>query len=306
MKKLRYYPELNQVTGGINATLLMLQLEYWFEKSGGNAFFKFLEPCEDMNYREGDSWVEELGFSKGEFRTAFGKIGKVYKSKKEFNESKDKFEGKLYLSYFDRIKRLTFYMRNTAVVEECMACFGREESETSRSDEVALPLSLECPIDYSKNIETDTCHEEIVACYHEICEELPEVKSISGRLRTRMDKIWQWVKGDMELIRQMFTKVRESDFLSGRLDGKSWRASLEWLMQQEKFQDVLRDKYADRVKKVREKIKANRFTKIASHNWDFDQLEALEQQYIEEQAKKYQGLESPLLSKLMGFSEAGK
>ncbi|MGL6174077.1 MAG: hypothetical protein ACRC1P_05660, partial [Cellulosilyticaceae bacterium] len=128
MKKLRYCPELNKVTGGVTSTLVMMQLEFWFEKNDGEMFFKFLEPCEDPSYRKGDSWCEELGFSKGEFRTAFARIGKVYKSKKEFNDSEDKFDGKLYLSYFDRIKRMTFYMRNHRLANYIVA-HGSEVSE---------------------------------------------------------------------------------------------------------------------------------------------------------------------------------
>ena len=86
MNRLNYCPELNGVTGGINATILMMQLEYWFKRAESGRFYKFLEPCEDVNYRVGDSWVEELGFTKAEFRGAFSKIGKVYKSKKEYDD----------------------------------------------------------------------------------------------------------------------------------------------------------------------------------------------------------------------------
>lgn len=121
MKNLRYCPELNVLTGSITASLLMCQLEYWFKKTASKPFYKFLSPCEDMHYHIGDSWTEELGFTKAEFRTAFHKIGKVYKTKKAYKESNDPFEGKLYLSYYDRIRKLTYYMRNDALVNKLLA-----------------------------------------------------------------------------------------------------------------------------------------------------------------------------------------
>lgn len=127
MKILRYIPALNQVTGGVSGSILMMQLEYWFEKAQGEVFFKFLEPCEDPAYKPGHAWTEELGFSKAEFRHAFSKIGVAYKSKKLYRESKDKFQGKMYASYFDRIQRKTYYIRNTQKVEEVFELVQMQE-----------------------------------------------------------------------------------------------------------------------------------------------------------------------------------
>lgn len=121
MRALRYCPQLNTLTGSITASLLMCQLEYWFKKTGAKPFYKFLSPCEDMHYHTGDSWTEELGFTKAEFRTAFHKIGTVYKTKKAYKESTDPFEGKMYLSYYDRIRKLTYYLRNDALVHQLLA-----------------------------------------------------------------------------------------------------------------------------------------------------------------------------------------
>lgn len=64
MKCLVYCPELNLVTGSVNATLLMMQLEYWFKTTALAPFYKFLEPCESPRYKVGDSWCEEMGLSR--------------------------------------------------------------------------------------------------------------------------------------------------------------------------------------------------------------------------------------------------
>lgn len=135
-----YYKELNNYTGSVTATILMTQIEYWFSKTNGEQFFKFLEPCDRKDYKEGDSWVEELGFTKYEFRTAFAKIGKVYKSKNEYLKSKDKFEDKPYLSYYDRLQRRIYYVRNHEKVDEIIDEWISRKSQkpTSRSGESQL------------------------------------------------------------------------------------------------------------------------------------------------------------------------
>lgn len=310
MKKLRYYPELNEATGGITSTILMLQLEYWFERVDGEAFFKFLEPCEALQYRGGDSWCEETGFSKGEFRTAFGRIGKVYKSKREFTESQDKFEGKMYLSYFDRIKKLTFYMRNPEVVEQYLN-LEEEAKLISTSEETVSGISLDYAIPLPQDKKSTTPYEEIIKIYHETCPDLPKVSVLSSWIKGRIAKIWHNVSGDIQRIQEVFSKLHASDFLSGRIAGKTWRADLAWVMQTDKFEEVLRDKYAlnyENLSKGKETIpskgkskgksKIRRFGNMLSHNWDFAQLEGMEEQHRQEKAEHYKGLESALLYKL--------
>lgn len=130
-----YYPELGKKLGGITPAILMRQLEYWFDKNGYKNFYKFLEPCNNGSYKDGDSWVEEIGISKAEFRNAFSKIGIVYKSKKEFKEAEDKFQGKPYCSYIDRMERRTYYVRNHEKVKEILNAVTNEDTEFSRNQE---------------------------------------------------------------------------------------------------------------------------------------------------------------------------
>ena len=106
LKVIHYYPELREYVGSINAVLIASHLEDCF-KEKGKKFCKFLEPCGHGYYKEGESWIEVLHMTGTEFRTAFKHIGVVYKSKREYNCSQDKFQGKMYLSYYDRISKLT-------------------------------------------------------------------------------------------------------------------------------------------------------------------------------------------------------
>jgi hypothetical protein len=112
-----YYKELRQVAGSVTASILMQQLDYWFSKQDGEPFYKFKAPCENDYYKSGDSFTEELGFSIEEFTNAFAKIGFSYKSKTEFENTVDKFQGMFYCSYFDRKEGLTFYFRNHKLLD---------------------------------------------------------------------------------------------------------------------------------------------------------------------------------------------
>ena len=114
-----YVKELHSIAGGVLGCLVMQQLDYWFE-GHPEGFYKFLLPSDHHAYKVGDSWTEELGMSKDEFRTAFDKIGIRYKSKTEFDQAVDKFKGKFYCSYVDRRSNLTFYFRNHDLVDAAL------------------------------------------------------------------------------------------------------------------------------------------------------------------------------------------
>ena len=111
-----YIKELRTIAGSVTATILWQQLDYWFANKP-DGFYKFLEPCQNSAYRDGDSWTEELAFSKAEFRTAFKSIGIAYKSKGQFDKAKNKFintqnKEVFFCSYHDKIKGITMYFRN--------------------------------------------------------------------------------------------------------------------------------------------------------------------------------------------------
>ena len=112
---IKYNPALVNELGSKNAVLLFEKMEYWFSKKK-NEFYKFIEPCCHPCYREGDSWSEELGFSKLVFRNAFDKIGTRYISKTAFEKEADPFKGKLFASYRDRQSKKTVFVRNNALL----------------------------------------------------------------------------------------------------------------------------------------------------------------------------------------------
>ena len=65
-----YRPQFNSFTGSPLATILLSQVAYWWDKSGAKPFYKFKEPCNHKMYKKGDSWCEELGFTRRLFDSA--------------------------------------------------------------------------------------------------------------------------------------------------------------------------------------------------------------------------------------------
>lgn len=123
-------PGLRALAGSVEATVLMRQLEYWFGRYP-EGFYKFLEPSpRQQDYREGDSWTEELNFSAEEVETAFRRIGVRHKSKRKFDAAgerrfwsvgKGEPVEKFYCCVYDRQTHLTTYFRNDALVERALA-----------------------------------------------------------------------------------------------------------------------------------------------------------------------------------------
>jgi hypothetical protein len=141
-----YIKELRPHVGSVTSAILMQQLDYWFERYP-DGFYKFLEPSDHKAYQPGDSWTEELGFSKAEFRSAFDHIGIRYESKRAFDQKDEQRrfidengQEQFYASYKDRIKGLTFYYRNHAAVDTLLdkicADVGTPVSQESESTEV--------------------------------------------------------------------------------------------------------------------------------------------------------------------------
>jgi len=72
----RYRKELNTVTGSVLATIFFQRVLHWtyYWSGTGESFYKFNAPCKHELYKEGDSWQEELGFTKDELITARRKV----------------------------------------------------------------------------------------------------------------------------------------------------------------------------------------------------------------------------------------
>lgn len=104
-KIIGYRPKLNAEVGSVLSTVVLCQAMYWAQHFG-NPFYKFIEPCKHSNYRKGDSWVEELGFTRHEFQFAIKRIGqKLSKKNAEIDYG-------VFIWYWTDMSRVTWYQVN--------------------------------------------------------------------------------------------------------------------------------------------------------------------------------------------------
>jgi len=131
-----YRKELNQITGSVTATLLLQQAIYRFTKNNNKPFYKFIEPCNNEKYKDGDSWCEELGFTKYEFKSAYQKLEDLNIISKKTN-----------------MMRVTFYDLNLVILDKLIKPIY--ESRKNQSIEVD-----KTDLEYSKSFEeTETTTE---------------------------------------------------------------------------------------------------------------------------------------------------
>lgn len=156
-----YRPSFNQFTGGVLATLLLQQILYWYKNNNYKPFYKFRTPCKHKNYKDGDSWTEETGFTEYEFDSALKKIG--IKMTKETKEKKHEFlveywRTPAHLTYFQvnienllkKIQGLKPTGKNKNSKSENIKAPNREKSNYLQSDKTGLDIT-ETTRDYTKN-----------------------------------------------------------------------------------------------------------------------------------------------------------
>jgi hypothetical protein len=149
---------------GITGAILLQQIVYWWEISDHKPFYKFKQKCTHKLYREGDSWCEELAFTRREFDNAIARIGTRKTSKITMADAIQ--EGKPVIYWTDR-GRVTHYTVNpTALLKMLEAAYPlKYENASSKSTKAPLAkvgneLLLEAE-SADRNTETTTDQPEI-------------------------------------------------------------------------------------------------------------------------------------------------
>jgi hypothetical protein len=92
----------------------------------------------------------------------------------------------------------------------------------------------------------DPCpHQAIVDLYHKKLPELAGVRDITEKRKTALRARWRAHERfqDLSWWAAFFETVSESDFLMGRLPGKTWQADFDFLIRSEKFQKIIEGGY---------------------------------------------------------------
>lgn len=129
-RSVSYRPRLNALTGSVTATILFQQILYWWDKNNQQPFYKFAAPCDHPDYKEGDSWQEELGFSRKELETAREGI-----AKKVNRNTKAEVFPQTLIAYWTNSDRRTYYEVNEELVHKKLAeIYAEPQKSTLRNE----------------------------------------------------------------------------------------------------------------------------------------------------------------------------
>lgn len=138
-----------------------------------------------------------------------------------------------------RVRKYRAKQKKRSTKQECNVSVTGQDTDTdtdtdkthTSADVVSLPAKqTTCP------------HQKIIDLYHAHCPDLPKVRIWEGErqnnLRQRFQKFdnlewWEW----------FFKSIHQLDFYNGRVQGKSWRADLRWIVKHSNFQKLVDKAY---------------------------------------------------------------
>jgi len=131
-----YRPKFVQAVGSVTSAILLQQAIYWWVTQDRRPFYKFKLPCGHALYREGDSWCEELGFSRHEFDTALRRAGTKKTAEMTLAQA---FNAGTPIVYWTTANRVTYYTLNLPVLLEIIKrAYLKPDSGFSKSRKVDL------------------------------------------------------------------------------------------------------------------------------------------------------------------------
>ena len=289
---IKYYPEFKRVFGSEKAALIFERLEYWSQKYE-SGFWKFFEPCPHPLYRQGDSWEEEVGFSRKVFKRFFSLIGTHYASKSEFLKQGDPFQGKLYASYYDRKTNRTYFLRNHDAVNTFFKNLwnatkkvfsqkerGGEKKGRSRnvlngssfahaykdiysnkeiSSSPPCPQSPEPPQDMQEKPPKGELTLKILKSWHETVEaSSPEKTPLTfWREKALKKSLKESFGSDLSQWKAYCERIAANTFLMGG-GARGWSATLDWALRAENIQKVREGAYTGQKEASSESLERNR------------------------------------------------
>lgn len=260
---IKYNPAIKQLTGCDRATLILSSLEYWFTKKP-DGFYKFMEPCQHRLYKKGDSWAEELGCERRCFARSFKKIGVKYNSRMEFDAALDKFQGKMYASFYDRYTNQTFFLRNNTLADEFLKDFSTIKAKPPKKEISSskppvslpyLPLSTDhnglsyidaknttSDLSKDKSHASDDIIKKMIDIWTAIVQEGRGQIELSGKLVAFLKKaLTDKFDNCLQKWKAYCISIARSKFLMG--ERTPFRATLDWALKFESIHKILSGNY---------------------------------------------------------------
>lgn len=102
---------------------------------------------------------------------------------------------------------------------------------------IDVPAKLDCP------------HQEIIAIYHEVLPQCPQVRDWTPARATQLRARWNEDprRQTLDYWRRFFEYVKGCDFLVGRSGKTPFFADLEWMTKSSNFTKIREEKYANRL-----------------------------------------------------------
>lgn len=263
---IKHDQRIRRIIGCDRATLIFDRLEFYSSRQP-DGFYKFIEPNSHRLYKKDESWTELLDCHRTSFWRAFKLIGKKYISRWTFEESEDKFEGKLYASYYDRLTNRMFFVRNHDAVKELFVKI-QPGSELGDKSEKNKDNSQFCPgADKTKN---SLRTEQNAQSYKESKPsslDLSKDKSHAEEIIKKMIEIWTALveegrglvklsKTTIPFLKKAFADkfdnclekwkkychdIASSRFLMG--EKTSWKADLDWALFFKNIEKIFNGQY---------------------------------------------------------------
>lgn len=133
-RMISYRPTFRKITGSVTAAILLQQILYRWSNNGCRPFYKYKEVCDADDYRPGDSWCEELAFSRDEFDSALKRIAQKVSRKVPKDTS-------ALVWYWTMQDRKTWYELNyPALRKAAFPIYVERESHDKKTGKAALDL----------------------------------------------------------------------------------------------------------------------------------------------------------------------
>jgi hypothetical protein len=260
----KFAPQIKKLTGCSRSTEILGKLEYWFSKYP-DGFYKFIEPCSHKLYREGDSWTEELYCDRKSFSSSFDRIAVRYKSRRAFEQANDKFQDKLYASFYDRYTNQTYFVRNHTLADKYLAdILPRRKKGTINEDNTSLKKADSLPKRPLRTGKNSRSYKEAKRTPGEL---LNNNSHAGNEIINKMIEIWTAIveegRGQIELrskriafLKKAFkdkfdsclekwkkfcTDIARSKYLMG--EKTDWKADLDWALKFESIQKIFDGRY---------------------------------------------------------------
>lgn len=105
-----------------------------------------------------------------------------------------------------------------------------DKEHTSPSEDVKTAKAVLCP------------HQQILDLYHTHCPDLPRIRTWEGNRKSNLKNRFITHK-NLEWWTWFFQRIHTLDFYNGRIEGKNWKANLEWIVKLNNFQKLVDKSY---------------------------------------------------------------